>query len=171
MRDRWVYSPFLDFVVGAVAATLAGVVLCLSGWSSTLDLRIGFAAGVAGLAGLAATAETFACGVMLSSDSRRMSRIRQEPANRTAIPANWVAVLGGAVLSAAVALVAMLFTEAAPTVSLAVVIGALALTAAGFYRAIHWLRFTWDQEFREAQVEHVTPPPSLPAPKTPFRKP
>lgn len=170
MRELWAYRPYLDFFVALLAGLGAWVALHFTGWALPSEtIRASLSTGVAALSGMAATAGTFACGTMLNSESRRMRRILKAPQNRKALPGNWVTILAGPLTAGACSLLSLLAMEALHDLALAVVLGSLSLTLLSFYRAVHWLRFTWDQEASEARKTHVAVPEDLPEPKAPCR--
>lgn len=169
MRWIWAYRPWLDTCAASVVALLAWLLLHVTDAPLPPEaIRTSFATGVAALSGMAATAGTFAVGSMVSSDSNRMQRIRSAPKNQKALPGNWVSMLGGPLTAGAASLLTLMMVRPLYDLALAVNLGALSLTLLSFYRAIHWLQFTWGQESHEARKPRTHLPEGTPEPEKPF---
>lgn len=169
MRRIWAYHPWLDSCAATAVAIFAWLLLHSTDVSLPPEsIRTSLATGVAALSGMAATAGTFAVGSMVSSGSTRMKRIRSDPNNDKALPGNWVSMLGGPLAAGAMSLLTLMVIRPFHDLALSVTLGALSLTLFSFYRAIHWLQFTWEQEAHEASKVRTQLPPDTPKPEVSF---
>lgn len=148
-RTLWELRPFVDLLPATVSLLLWLLVPWFrdlpGSWRVDASAITAFLTGVAGLAGVGVTLSTFAATMTYTSSDSYVRLIRKKFGNQLA--RNWITVLSGLLVCAAVAIVATVLVPV--SLHIAAGLGLWASLASGMLlaRGLFWLsRFWWAEE-------------------------
>lgn len=109
-----------------------------------------FPAAISSFAGIASAVATFACTFMWESTSRFMEKVRKVHVRQ--LSSNWVSIVGGMLLAAALPIVAMIFWDSCRRWACGLSFLSLAYVLLKTIRCIHWLKYTFSMDVYDKEV-------------------